>query len=177
LGVSICYTAVMSDVLPFTKTALKTAGIAYEVMDCDPALADTAAFCAHYNFGLDESANAIVVVGKGDPPTFSCCIVLATTKLDVNKAVCKQMGVKRASFASGDQTKDLTGMEIGGVTPFGLPDNMPIYVDGAVMQQARVVMGGGNRTSKIVLSPAELCKLPNLTVVENLAKPKDGTYT
>jgi prolyl-tRNA editing enzyme YbaK/EbsC (Cys-tRNA(Pro) deacylase) len=166
----------MSDLLPLTKVSLHAAGIQYEEMACDPMLADTAAFCEHYGFKLDQSANAIIVVGKADPLKFCCCIVLATTKLDVNKAVCKQMDVKRASFATGDQTQTLTHMEIGGVTPFGLLADIPVYVDAAVMRQSKVVMGGGNRSSKVVLDPAELLKLSTVTVVENLAKPKDETH-
>jgi len=162
----------MSDLLPITKDTLDRAGMAYQEMPCDPNLADTAAFCEHYGFGLNESANAIIVAGKADPTKFACCVVLATTKLDVNKAVCKQMGVKRASFASAEQSDEVTGMERGGVTPFGLPEGVPVYIDAAVVQQARVVMGGGNRSSKVVLNPAELTKLPAVTVVEGLAKPK-----
>ncbi|HSX31696.1 MAG TPA: YbaK/EbsC family protein [Candidatus Saccharimonadales bacterium] len=163
----------MPDLLPSVKAALQDAGIVYDTMDCDPALADTVAFCQYYGFRLGEAANAIIVVGKTDPLTFACCIVLATTKLDVNKAVCKQMGVKRASFAGFAQSAQITGMESGGVTPFGLPADMPMYVDAAVLQPARVVMGGGNRSSKVVLSPKELQKLPHAVVVEGLAKPKD----
>ncbi len=152
---------------------LDAAGLTYKTLDCDPSLADTAAFCEHYNFLLSQSANAILVAGKSAKTKFACCIVLATTKLDVNKAVCKQMGVKRASFATGDQTKMLTGMEIGGVTPFGLPDDIPIYVDSAVMEQDEVVMGGGNRSSKVLLNPSELLKLPGVTIVDGLARPKE----
>ena len=148
-------------------------GLVYRVLDCDPELADTAQFCEAYNFRLDQSANAIIVAGKGSEPKFCCCVVLATTKLDVNKAVCKVLGVKKASFASGEQTKELTGMEIGGVTPFGLPEDVPIYVDAAVMAQREVVTGGGNRSSKVVLDPAEFKKVPNLKVVEHLAKSKE----
>lgn len=84
------------------------------------------------------------------------------------------MGVKRASFATGEQTKTLTGMEIGGVTPFGLPAAIPIYVDSAVMQQPEVVMGGGNRFSKVLLNPQELIKFPDVVVVGGLAKPKEN---
>lgn len=163
----------MSDVLPSVKMSLEQAGIAYEAMDCDPAFSDTAAFCEKYGFSPGDSANAIVVVGKDETSKFCCCIVLAITRLDVNKAVCKQLGVRRASFTSGEQTRELTGMEIGGVTPFGLPDGMPIYIDAAVMQRPKVVMGGGNRSSKVLLDPKELQKLPGAVVVENLAKPKD----
>jgi prolyl-tRNA editing enzyme YbaK/EbsC (Cys-tRNA(Pro) deacylase) len=161
----------MTLLLPQVHDTLEQASIAYRELDCDPALADTAAFCEHYHFTLSQSANAILVAGKGDPKKYACCIVLATTRLDVNKAVCKQMGVKKASFASADQTREITGMEIGGVTPFGLPADVPIYIDAAVMEQPEVVMGGGNRSSKVVLDPAGLTKLPNASVVANLAKP------
>lgn len=150
---------------------LEKYGIKYRAMECDPDLADTAAFCEHYGFGLDQSANTIIVASKGDDPKFAACVMLATTKLDVNKKVCQLLGVKKASFASADQTIELTGMMIGGVVAVGIED-MPIFVDGEVVNQQEVVMGGGNRSSKIVLDPKELNKLPNLQVVEDLAKPK-----
>ena len=97
--------------------------------------------------------------------------MLGTTRLDVNKKVSELLAVKRLSFADEETTMDLTGMMIGGVTPFGI-DDLPIYVDRAVMEQVRVVMGGGNRSSKLLLNPNELTKLPNVVVVEGLAKPK-----
>lgn len=163
----------MSSLDAVVEKALQVAGITYKVMACDPALADTAAFCEHYGIALDDSANAIIVAGKADPVQYACCIVLATTRLDVNKTVCKTMGVRKASFASAEQTKDLTGMEIGGVTPFGLPAGIPIYVDAAVMDRKEVVMGGGNRSSKVLLAPEELRKLATVQIVEGLAKPKE----
>jgi prolyl-tRNA editing enzyme YbaK/EbsC (Cys-tRNA(Pro) deacylase) len=162
----------MSLLLGTVQAALDGAGLAYREMDCDPALADTAAFCEAYHFKLEQSANAIIVVGKSDPLKYACCVVLATTKLDVNKAVCKLLGVKRASFASADQTRELTGMEIGGVTPFGIPADIPIYVDDAVFTENEVVMGGGNRSSKIILDPHELAQYSGVQAVKNLAKPK-----
>jgi prolyl-tRNA editing enzyme YbaK/EbsC (Cys-tRNA(Pro) deacylase) len=159
--------------LPQTAAALDAAGLEYRAIACDPSLADTAAFCEHYGFGLDQSANAILVASRTEPTQYVCCVVLATTKLDVNKAVCKLMGVKKASFASAEQTRELTGMEIGGVTPFGIPGELPTYVDAAVMEQDEVVMGGGNRSSKVVISPLELAKFPGVQTIDNLAKPKE----
>ncbi|MFT6393129.1 MAG: prolyl-tRNA editing enzyme YbaK/EbsC (Cys-tRNA(Pro) deacylase), partial [Ilumatobacter sp.] len=100
---------------------LDETGIDYELIDCDPDLADTAQFCEAYGFTMEQSANTILVVGKSDPAVFAACLVLAHTRLDVNKVVRKRFGVKKASFASGDDTVRLTGMQIGGVTPFGLP--------------------------------------------------------
>ena len=146
--------------------------VTHEVLPCDADLADTAAFCAHYGFALEQAANTILVASrKVEPPRHAACVVLGTTRLDVNKKVSELLGVKRLSFADEATTKRVTGMMIGGVTAFGL-DGLPVFVDAAVMDQDRVVMGGGNRTSKLLLDPGELTKLADMVVVEGLARPR-----
>ena len=100
----------------------------HELFPCDPALADTAAFCAAYGFAPEDSANTIVVVGKGSPAAYAACVVLATHRLDVNRVVKGRFG-RKSSFASPEETRALTGMEIGGVTAFGLPAGLPLWVD------------------------------------------------
>ena len=97
--------------------------------------------------------------------------MLATTRLDVNGIVRQRLGVKKASFASADETRDMTGMLIGGVTPIALPDGVPIWVDAAVMKPASIVLGGGDRSTKLRMTPAALVTLPNVEVVDDLAKP------
>ena len=109
---------------------LDSIGIVYEIIPCDPELADTAQFCEAYGYPLEDSANTILVAGKATPPVYAACVVLATTRLDVNRVVKKRMGVRKASFAGGADTEQLTGMAIGGVTPFGLPADLPLWVDG-----------------------------------------------
>jgi prolyl-tRNA editing enzyme YbaK/EbsC (Cys-tRNA(Pro) deacylase) len=151
------------------EAALSGRGVAYELFACDPALADTAQFCAAYGFELGESANTIVVVGKADPRRYAACIVLATHRLDVNRTVRDRLGTRKASFAAADETAALTGMAIGGVTPFGLPDDLPVWVDGAVMARPRVVLGGGSRRWKVIAPPEILLTLPGVAVVEGLA--------
>ena len=148
---------------------LDALGVPYELFPCDPALADTAAFCATYGFDPDESANTIVVIGKADPPRYAACVVLATNRLDVNRAVRDRLGTRKASFAPAELTQELTGMEIGGVTVFGLPDDLPILVDARVLARDRIVLGGGSRSWKVIAPPAILERLPNVTVVEGLA--------
>lgn len=148
----------------------------HELFPCDTALADTAVFCTAYGFDPADAANTIVVVGKADPPRFAACVVLATHRLDVNRAVKARIGAK-ASFASPDQTRALTGHEIGGVTAFGLPAGLPLWVDAAVMQRERIVLGGGSRRWKVIAPPAILLRLPGAEVVEALANPappRDG---
>jgi prolyl-tRNA editing enzyme YbaK/EbsC (Cys-tRNA(Pro) deacylase) len=144
-------------------------GVPYELFACDPALADTAQFCAHYGFSMDDSANTIVVAGKADPRRYAACVVLATRRLDVNRVVSKRLGTRKASFAGPEETAELTGMTIGGVTPFGLPADLPIWVDAAVMDRERIVLGGGSRSWKVLAAPEILTQLPNVEVVDGLA--------
>jgi prolyl-tRNA editing enzyme YbaK/EbsC (Cys-tRNA(Pro) deacylase) len=151
------------------EATLVSLGVGYELFPCDPALADTAAFCAAYGFDPQDSANTILVVGKSDPPRYAACVVLAPNRLDVNRVVRDRLGTRKASFAPSDATRDITGMEIGGVTVFGLPPTLPIWVDARVMQRERIVLGGGSRSWKVLAPPSILLGLPGVEVVEGLA--------
>ena len=157
----------MSD--PLTDE-LDATGVAYDIVECDPALADTAEFCAHYGYAMQDSANAIVVVGKSEPRTYALCVVLATTRLDVNGVARKRLGSRKASFASAEETAELTGMAIGGVTPIGLEGRLPIWIDSRVMARERVIVGGGSRDRKFLVPPSGLAFLPGAEIVDNLAK-------
>jgi prolyl-tRNA editing enzyme YbaK/EbsC (Cys-tRNA(Pro) deacylase) len=119
---------------------------------------------------MEESANTIVVIGKSEPPVYAACVVLGHTRLDVNKVVKKRLGTRKASFASADDTQALTGMAIGGVTPFGLPADLPLWIDARVMECARIVLGGGSRACKVVGPPTLLTALPTAEVVVDLAR-------
>ncbi len=151
------------------RQVLNGLGAAYEMVPCDPALADTDAFCRAYGYSLRDSANTIVVAGKAQPPRYAACVVLADTRLDVNRTVKQRLGVRRASFASAEETAALTGMMIGGVTVFALPPDLPIWVDERVMARERIILGGGSRSWKVVASPDVLRHLPNVEIVESLA--------
>jgi len=151
------------------EAALAGAG-EHELFPCDPALADTAAFCAAYGFAPEDSANTIIVVGKGAEPLYAACVVLATHRLDVNRVIRARFG-RKSSFASPEETRAITGHEIGGVTVFGLPPDLPVWVDAAVMARERIVLGGGSRSWKVIAPASILLTLPNVEVVEGLANP------
>jgi prolyl-tRNA editing enzyme YbaK/EbsC (Cys-tRNA(Pro) deacylase) len=144
-------------------------GVAHEIVPCDPDLADTATFCEAYGYALEDSANTIIVVGKGDHPRYAACVVLASTRLDVNRAVRKRLGVKKASFADPQQIKQITGMLIGGVTAIGLPAELPVWVDQRVVERPRIILGGGSRSCKVIGPPDLLTRQPNVEVVADLA--------
>lgn len=151
------------------RMAADATGFPFEVIECDPDLADTAAFCAAYGYSPAVSANTIVVASKAEPPVYVACVVLATTRLDVNGVVRRRLGARKVSFAPADATARATGMVMGGVTALGLPSGVPIWVDSAVMACDRIILGGGSRSIKLFISPLALTTLPEVEVVEGLA--------
>ena len=159
----------LSDVEKRVTTVLNGLGVPYDVVQIDPDFADTAAFCEKYGYPLDNSGNTIIVASRREPIQYAACVVKASMLLDVNRAVRKLMGVRRLSFATPDQTMTLTGMMIGGVTAFALPDGLPLYVDSKLMSLDYVIMGSGSRSSKIKISPAVFRKIPNAEVIDGLS--------
>src|SRR3954449_1379813 len=153
------------------REALDRTGVPYELVPCDPEFADTAAFCERYGYTPEQSVNTIVVVGKADPRVYVACAVTAAWRLDVNGCVRRRLGVKKASFASADETRELTGMMIGGVTALALPEGLPLWVDAAVMDQPEIILGGGSRSMKVLVSPRVFDALPAAEVIDGLATP------
>jgi prolyl-tRNA editing enzyme YbaK/EbsC (Cys-tRNA(Pro) deacylase) len=141
------------------------------VAEIDPALADTAEFCARYAVSPAVSANCVVITGRRDgQPRYAACVVLATTRADVNGVARRELDVRKASFAAVDEAVSATGMEYGGITPIGLPAGWRILVDGRVAAAPRVVVGSGVRRSKLALPGNLLGQLPGATVIGGLAR-------
>jgi prolyl-tRNA editing enzyme YbaK/EbsC (Cys-tRNA(Pro) deacylase) len=136
----------------------------------DPELADTAAFCERYGVELADSANCVIIAGRrGEVTRYAACVILATTRADVNNVVRRRLDARRASFAPMAEAVTLSGMEYGGITPIGLPEPWPVLVDAAVLERDVVVIGSGLRRSKIALPADALAELPSAEVIEGLA--------
>ena len=157
------------DIEARVREALEGFGVPYELMVIDPAYADTTAFCEKYGVSLAHSANTIIVGSKKEPKQYAACVVGATTRLDVNHTVRALMGVSRLSFASADETMALTGMMIGGVTLFALPETLAVYVDETLMALDYVILGGGSRSLKIRTVPQVFSRIPGARIVAGLS--------
>ena len=141
------------------------------VAEIDPAVADTAAFCERYGVSPAESANCVVISGKREGEVrYAACVILATTRADVNNVARRELDVRKASFAAMDDAVAETGMEYGGITPLGLPPGWPVLVDALVADTPFVVIGSGVRRSKLVLPGKLLASLPGARVIEGLAR-------
>jgi prolyl-tRNA editing enzyme YbaK/EbsC (Cys-tRNA(Pro) deacylase) len=142
-------------------------------VDTDPRWADTAVFVEHYGRELlEQSANCVVVAGKrGGESTLAACVVLSTSRVDVNGVVRRHLGARKASFASMDTATGETGMEYGGITPIGLPADWPVLVDSAVVDLPYVLVGSGRRRGKLLVPGKAFAELPGAVVLEGLGLP------
>ncbi|MFP3989875.1 YbaK/EbsC family protein [Streptomyces sp. E11-3] len=139
-------------------------------VDTDPAIADTAVFVERHGAELlDQSANCVVVAGRrGGETSLAACVVLSRTRVDVNGAVRRQLGARKASFAPMDTATGETGMEYGGITPIGLPANWPLLVDAAVADTEYVLIGSGSRRGKLIVPGKTFAELPGAVVLDGL---------
>ena len=158
------------DIEARVASTLGSLGIQFEKFEIDPDYADTAAFCEKYGYSMDESGNTILVASKRGAKKYCACIVKATDRLNVNHAVKGLMEVSRVSFASPDDTREVTGMMIGGVTPFALPPEVPIYADDKLMTLDYVILGSGSRSSKVKIVPQVFDVLTNTQIISGLSK-------
>jgi prolyl-tRNA editing enzyme YbaK/EbsC (Cys-tRNA(Pro) deacylase) len=149
----------------------EAAAAAVGVAEIDPEAADTATFCERYGVSPAESANCVVITGRRDGETrYAACVILATTRADVNNVARRELDVRKASFAAMDAAVEQTGMEYGGITPLGLPAGWPVLVDALVADTPTVVIGSGVRRSKLVLPGKLLASLPGARAIEGLAR-------
>lgn len=150
-------------------------GIEHEVIAIDPEFADTAAFCERYDSPLENAANTLLVTSRRKPHVDALCVVLATSRLDVNRKVRAAVGAGKLSFAPVERMAELTGMRVGGVTPFGVPDHLPVLVDQRVMERPWVIVGTGGRASKLRIAPDALLALPSAVVADLARDPPPPT--
>ena len=159
----------MSYTLPKIRQFLKSTNLKFEIMNCNPELADTKIFCKEYGIDLEDSVNAILVKTKTGELKYALCALLATTRLDINNLIKKKLNARKVSLANSEETKKITEMSIGGVTPLTLPNNLQLWVDSKVMLRDLIILGGGNRSSKIKISPSIFSFTPNTEIIECLA--------
>ena len=159
----------MSGIFDRVLKSLELLDQEFEQIEIDPQYADTADFCSKYGFKIDSCGNTIIIKSKRGPRLFVACVVKGSDRLDVNHRVRNLMGVSRVSFASAQDTTELTGMEIGGVTVFDLPPDLAIYIDSKIMDLDYVILGSGDRSSKIQISPDVFHGMKNVSIVDGLS--------
>ena len=173
-GLTTAPASTRSDLLaPSTLSALEALGWLDDVgvVEIDPDISDTAATRDQFDLDATDLANCVVVAGKREGvERIAACVVLSTTRADVNNTVKRLLDVRKASFLPMDRAVDLTGMEYGGITPIGLPDGWPVLVDARVAEQEVVIIGSGVRRSKILVPGRLIAELPDARLIDGLGQ-------
>ena len=152
-----------------SSTRINEVGVA----EIDPSLSDTAAFCEHYQVGMNQAANCVVLEAKrGEKQWFAACVILGSTLADVNGLVRKTLDARKVSFAPMEKAVAETAMEYGAITPVGLPAGWPILIDKAVVDAEYVIIGSGVRKSKLVVPGSFIATLPNVQILEGLGQAR-----
>ena len=139
----------------------------YEIIDIDPNYSDTREFCGKYSINPENAINALLISSKDINREYVMPLMQATRRIDVNHKLKKLTGFKRLSFANSEKTKEITGMELGAVTPFGLQDmGISVYVDKPIMSLKYIILGAGIRSQKIKITPDVLEKISYLTIAD-----------
>lgn len=161
-----------SEIAATVRARVAEWGVPHKFLEIDPDFADTAQFCEKYGYSPVNSVNCIVVATKTGPRRYAACLVQAERRLDVNRTVRRLLEARKVSFAAAEETIALTGMIPGGVTPVALPDGVPVYVDAPIMELDEIILGGGDRSSKLFVAPGALvAHLPGAKVIEGLSLP------
>ncbi len=143
------------------------------VAEIDPTLSDTAAFCEKYQISMDQAANCVVLEAKrAEKSWFAACVILGSTRADVNGLARRTLDARRVSFAPMDTAVAQTNMEYGAITPVGLPAGWSILVDKAVADSDYVIIGSGVRGSKLLVPGSFFAVLPNVQILEGLGQIK-----
>ena len=141
--------------------------ISYEIINIDPDFSDSREFCKKYSVNPDNAINALFITSKSQKREYVMPVIQATRRIDVNHKLKSLTGFKRLSFANSEKTKDITGMELGAVTPFGLEEkNILVYVDKPIMDLEYIVLGAGIRSQKIKTTPDIFYKISYATIAD-----------
>ena len=140
------------------------------VAEINPQFTGSTEFCEHYKITPEDGANCIVIeIIKGEDRNIASCLVPIGYRADLNSKVRKHFGARRVSFAPLEEVEKNTHMEYGSITVFGLPNEWKILIDSKIMEREKIIIGGGKKISKLLISTQVLKNLPNVEIIDELS--------
>lgn len=141
------------------------------VAEIDPTFADGNKLCEQYHIDKRIGFNCLIVECKRNDIVKYCALIVPIGyKYNMGSVVRKYTNSRVVSVAPLDYVLEKTGMEYGSITPIGLPKDWAILVDPLIKNQEQIIIGGGLVKSKISLPTKLFLKIPNVEIVEGIAK-------
>lgn len=93
---------------------------------------------------------------KGKSGKYYLFITLASERMDAK--VIKNLVGEKVSMVSGDEMIELTGMQPGCMTPFGLKDGLieSVVVDPKLDSEEKLILAFGSETMSVEMTPKDL---------------------
>jgi Cys-tRNA(Pro) deacylase len=101
----------------------------------------------------DEAGKPLIVLMHGDRTVST-------------KNLARQAGVKRIEPCRPDAAQRHSGYQVGGTSPFGTRKKLPVYMERSILELAKIYINGGRRGYLVGISPAELSRTLQPTLVE-----------
>ncbi len=135
------------------RTFLETHGLADEIVEFEQSTKTAADAADAMGCELGQIVKSLVVVVDGQTPLVA--LVAGDRKGDLH-AIAAELGGAKAKMADADTVRAATGYAIGGVSPFALPETLPVLFDDSLMRFEVVFPAAGTPTSMVRMSRADL---------------------
>jgi Cys-tRNA(Pro) deacylase len=143
------------------KAYLKKRGLPYEVREMDTSTETVELAAKALNVEPARIAKTLAFKLKDR-------VILIVTRGDarIDNRKFKQQFHAKARMMSPDEVVAATGHAVGGVCPFGLKQEVDIYLDESLRQFEKVYPAAGSRNSCIEISPDELQRITGAQTVD-----------
>ena len=90
-----------------------------------------------------------------DAEHFAMVLMAGAAQVDW-RTLRKHLGRSRLTMASEEEVLAVTGYQTGAVSPLGLPQPLPIFIDEGVLAEQEISLGSGVCGTTVILAAADL---------------------
>lgn len=104
-------------------------------------------------FPLARTVKTLVV--EAGPQRNLLVLVSGDRQLDF-KRLARALAAKKASLADAGTAERLTGYRVGGISPFGVRQPLPVVMDQGLLSMEEVLINAGRRGVMLKMSPLDI---------------------
>ena len=132
---------------------LKEQGIPFEVAEYDHL--DKGALFASQALGIPVERTIKTLVVEVSKKGY-LVVLMPGSKTISFKKLAKIRGVKRAAMVNTAMAERLTGYLVGGISPFGMKQRLPVVIDAGLLAFEKVAINGGKKGVMLIMTPSDI---------------------
>ena len=118
--------------------------------------------------GVDEHAivKTLVLESESGGQTPAILLMLMHGDAEVStRALARALGARSIASCTEAVAERVTGYQVGGISPFGARQQLPVYVEPSILDLPRIFINGGRRGLLVALAPQVLLDVLHATPV------------